>query len=241
MKIRVALPDIVSNSYFPALAATELGFFRDEGLDAHIEHIFPLPATFAALRDGETELVAASAHGPLWAFPRWQGSKILCSLSQGMYWFLVVRKDSAIPRGDLHALQGLRLAAAPGVDAGLRHLLSAAGIDPAASDITIGLPPGGIPPGSSFGVAAAAALGKCEIDGFWANGMGAEVAITSGIAKCILDVRRGEGPHAVSHFTQPALVATEWGPKLRHALVAIDGCVRLRVYDSRIWRTDAPT
>ena len=209
MRIRVALPDLVSNSYFPALAAVELGFFREEGLDAHLEHIFPVPATFAALRDGDTELVATSAHGPLWAFPRWQGAKILCSLSQGMYWFLVVRKDLPIKRGDLQGLKGLRLGAAPGIDVTFRALLRSAGIDPEADGISIGLPPGGVPKGSSFGVAAAAALIAGEIDGFWANGMGAEVAVTSGIAKCILDVRRGDGPPAAFHFTQPALMTTD--------------------------------
>ncbi|MGB7180863.1 MAG: hypothetical protein WBD51_02945 [Burkholderiaceae bacterium] len=84
MQIRLAIPDLVSNSYFPALAAVHLGHFEDQGLDVRIEHIFPVPACFEALRDGTVEMVATSAHGPLWAFPRWQGTKILCSLSQGM-------------------------------------------------------------------------------------------------------------------------------------------------------------
>ena len=48
-----------------------------------------------------------------------------------------------------------------------------------------------------------------EIDGFWANGMGAEVAVTSGIAKCIIDVRRGDGPPSAFRFTQPALATTQ--------------------------------
>ena len=39
--------------------------------------------------------------------------------------------------------------------------------------------------------------------------MGAEVAITSGIAKCIIDVRRGDGPPEAFNFTQPALVTTQ--------------------------------
>jgi hypothetical protein len=32
--MRIATPDLVTNSYFPALAAEELGVFREEGLDA---------------------------------------------------------------------------------------------------------------------------------------------------------------------------------------------------------------
>ena len=35
--IRVAIPDMISPSYFPAIAAVELGFFKQEGLDAGIE------------------------------------------------------------------------------------------------------------------------------------------------------------------------------------------------------------
>ena len=209
MKYKVALPDLVSNSYFPAIAAVELGFFKNEGIDAEIELIFPVPETFNALREGKCDFVAGSTHAPLSAFPRWEGARVLCALSQGMYWFLVVRQDLEIQKGDLNGLKGLRLGAAPGVDVGLRQLLIAAGIDIEAENISIALPPGGIPEGSSFGVVAAQALIDGKIDGFWANGMGAEVAITNGIAKCILDVRRGDGPTEAFHYTQPALVTTQ--------------------------------
>ena len=209
MTFKVALPDLVSNSYFPAIAAVELGYFKEENIDAEIELIFPVPDSFVALRDGRCDFVAGSSHAPLWAFPRWKGSKVLCALSQGMYWFLVLRHDINVKKGDLNGLKGLRLGAAPGVDVGLRQLLIAAGIDADAENITIGLPPGGIPEGKSFGVIAAQALIDGAIDGFWANGMGAEVAITSGIAKCIIDVRRGDGPPAAFNFTQPALVTSQ--------------------------------
>jgi ABC-type nitrate/sulfonate/bicarbonate transport system substrate-binding protein len=209
MQVRIAIPDLVSNSYFPAIAAVELGFFEREGLDASLEVVFPVPACFKAMRDGDAEFVATSAHGPLWAFPRWQGARVLCALSQGMYWFLVVGRELPVQRGDLSALAGLRLAAAPGVDVGLQMLLEAAGVDVDARGIRIGLPPGGVQPGSSFGVAAAQALIRGEIDGFWANGMGAEVAITSGIARCIIDVRRGDGPREAFHYTAPALMTTQ--------------------------------
>ena len=35
--MRIATPDLVTNSYFPALAAEELGLYREEGFDAHVE------------------------------------------------------------------------------------------------------------------------------------------------------------------------------------------------------------
>jgi len=209
MQLRIAIPDLVSNSYFPVIAAVELGFFEREGLETSLEVVFPVPESFAALRDGDVEFVATSAHGALWAFPRWQGARVLCALSQGMYWFLVVRRDLDIARGDLQALSGMRLAAAPGVDTGLRMLLEAAGIDLQEQQIQVGLPPGGVPPGVSFGVAAAQAMIRGEVDGVWANGMAAELAITNGIARCVIDVRRGDGPPEAFHYTTPALTTTQ--------------------------------
>ena len=40
--MRIAVPDLVSNSYFPAVAAAELGFFAAEGLEAELQLIFPV-------------------------------------------------------------------------------------------------------------------------------------------------------------------------------------------------------
>lgn len=209
MKLRIAIPDLVSNSYFPVIAAVELGFFEREGLDMSLDVVFPVPDSFVALREGDVEFVATSSHGALWAFPRWQGARVLCALSQGMYWFLVVRQDLDIARGDLEALSGLRLAAAPGVDVGLLMLLEAAGIDLQERKIEVGLPPGGVPPGLSFGVAAAQAMIRGEVDGVWANGMAAELAITSGSARCVIDARRGDGPPEAFHYTTPALTTNQ--------------------------------
>jgi ABC-type nitrate/sulfonate/bicarbonate transport system substrate-binding protein len=134
--------------------------------------------------------------------------RLLCSLSQGMYWFLIVRADMKIERGDIAGLRGKRLAAAPNVDIGLRALLREAGHDAEKSDITVGPVPGGVKPGESFGVVAAKALIEGKIDGFWANGMGAELAVVSGVGKVLVDVRRGDGPPAAFGFTQPALAAS---------------------------------
>src|SRR5919202_5593259 len=115
--LRVAVPDLISNSYFPAVAAVELGFFKAEGLDAELELIFPVPDTMAALRDGRLDFVAGAAHATLTAFPDWNGAKLLAALAQRMYWLLVVRSDLAVQRGDLSRLEGLRIGAAPGPDA----------------------------------------------------------------------------------------------------------------------------
>jgi len=46
----------------------------------------------------------------------------------------------------------------------------------------------------NFGLNAARALEHGLIDGFWANGMAAEIAVRKGIGSVVLDVRRGDGP-----------------------------------------------
>jgi ABC-type nitrate/sulfonate/bicarbonate transport system substrate-binding protein len=61
----------------------------------------------------------------------------------------------------------------------------------------------------SFGVTAARALEANQLDGFWANAMGAEVAVRRGVGRVVLDVRRGDGPPAAGTYTFPALVATD--------------------------------
>ena len=210
MPMKIALPDLISNSYFPAAAAVELGFFRDEGLDMELELIFPVDKTLEALRDGTIDFVAGSAHSVPHAFPDWRGAKLLGSLAQGMYWFLVLRADLGAGRGDLDAVKGLRIGAAPLVDLGLRQLLADAGIDVSAEGIDIGPVPGAFTPGNvNFGVAAARALEDGKVDGFWANGMGAEVAVRRGAGTIVIDARRGDGPAAAFNYTMPSLIATD--------------------------------
>jgi NitT/TauT family transport system substrate-binding protein len=208
MPIRVAIPDMVSPSYFPAIAAVELGFFAKEGLDAAIELLFPVTKTFEALRDGRIDFVGGAAHAALYAFADWRGCKLLCALSQNMYWFLVVRKDLGVARGDLRALKGLRIGAAPGPVDGLKRMLVESGIDP-EREVKIGPVAGSAGAGVSFGMAAARALEEGAIDGFWANGMGAEVALRCGVGALVVDARRGDGPRGSQHYTFPALVATQ--------------------------------
>ena len=208
MTLRVAIPDLVSPSYFPAIAAVELGFFRQEGLDATVELLFPVTRTYEELRDARLDFVAGAAHAPLYAFKNWKGCKLLAALAQHMYWFLVLRKDLGAKRGDLHAVKGLRIGAAPGPVDGLTRMLVEAGIDP-ERDVKIGPVPGTAGAGVSFGVAAAKALEERKLDGFWANGMGAEVAVRNGTGALVLDARRGDGPGAARDYTFPALVTTQ--------------------------------
>ena len=207
--MKLAVPDLISNSYFPAVAAVELGFFKREGLDVELELIFPVSRAYEALRDGTVDFVGGSAHSALAAFPEWEGVKLLCAQGQGMYWFLVMHADLKAKRGDVSVVKGKRIGAAPWVDMGLRGLLVASGIDLEHDQVRIAPVPGAMGAGVNFGVTAAKALEERKIDGFWANGMGAEVAVCRSVGTIVIDVRRGDGPEECFNYTMASVATTE--------------------------------
>src|ERR1700742_2172586 len=208
--MKVVIPDLVSNSYFPAIAAVEMGFFKAEGLDAELELIYPVQKCYEALRDGKADFVGGSSHSAPTAFTQWQGVKFIGALAQHTYWFLIMRKDLNVKRGDVEAVKGRRIGAAPMIDIGLIELLKEYGIDPKRDGVQIAPPPlPANPAGVSFGVNAAKAMEEGKIDGFWANGMGAEVAVQRGIGTLVLDVRRGDGPKPCFNYTMASIAATD--------------------------------
>ena len=206
--MRIATPDLVTNSYFPALAAEELGLYREEGLDAHVELLPSLDAV-NALRDGAVDFVAGGAHTMLLAFPGWRGAKLAVTLSQGTPWLLVLRVDLAARRGDVAAVKGLRIGAAPGPDRAFLQMLREVGVDPARDGVRIAPVPGALDPGASFGILAAEALERGLVDGFWANALGSETAVRRGVGKVVVDVRRGDGPPGAGQYTFAALSTTD--------------------------------
>jgi NitT/TauT family transport system substrate-binding protein len=207
--MKLAVPDMISNSYFPAIAAIELGFFRKERLDVELELIFPVDKAYAALRSGAVDIVGGSAHSALAAFPQWEGVKLLCAQAQGMYWFLVMHKDLGARRGDLEVVKGRSIGAAPWVDMGLRRLLIEAGFDLDQDRVKIASVPGATGQSVNFGLTAARALEDRKIDGFWANGMGAEVAVRRGVGTVVLDVRRGDGPKSCFNYTMASIATSD--------------------------------
>ena len=225
--MKIAIPDLVSNSYFPALAAVELGCFKEQGVAAEIALVFPPNRAYEALRDGEVDIVAASAHAAVSAFDQWQGARLLCAQSRGMYWFLVVRSDLGLKRGDLSGLKGLRIGAAPWVELGLRGVLAQVGLEAGPGGVDIGPVPKQPEAGTNFGLSAFRALEKGQIDGFWANGMAAELAVRHGVGTVVLDVRRGDGPDGCAGFTFPSMAASakrlEAEPGLADAVVRAVG------------------
>jgi ABC-type nitrate/sulfonate/bicarbonate transport system substrate-binding protein len=233
--MKIATPDLVTNSYFPALAAEELGLYREEGLDAHVE-LLPSLGAVNALRDGAVDFVAGNSHSTLLAFPGWKGAKLVVTLSRGTPWLLVMRTDLAVRRGDVAVVKGRRIAAAPGPDRAFLRLLAESGIDPARDGVAIAPPPGALDPGASFGVLAADALERGIVDGFWANALGSETAVRRGVGKIVVDVRRGDGPAGAGDYTFAALSTTD-------ALIARDpasvsAAVRAIVKAQRVLKKD---
>jgi ABC-type nitrate/sulfonate/bicarbonate transport system substrate-binding protein len=205
--VKIAIPDLVSPSYFSCIAAVELGLFAKHGADVALEVISPIDAAYGALRDGMVDFVGGSSHSAVSAFPGWNGVKLVCAQGQGMYWFLVVRADIDAERGNLAALKGCRIGAAPWVRLGLQGLLLEAGVEPDAVEI---VPiPGAVGRRVNYGVTAAQALADRTLDGFWANGMGAELAVRRGVGRVLLDVRRGDGPPTGFDFTMATIATTD--------------------------------
>ena len=207
--MKLAIPDKISPSYFIAEAAVELGFFKAEGLDVSLELVYPVDKAYEAMRDGTIDFVGGAAHAVLSAFPDFKGAKLIAAQSQGMYWFLVMRADLGAKRGDLSVVKGRTIGAAPWVNTGLRGLLSAGGIDLERDKVTIAPVPGLLGSVPNFGVMAARAVQDGKLDGFWANGMGAEVAVREGFGTVIADVRRGDGPKACFNYTEPTIATTD--------------------------------
>jgi len=207
--LKIAVPDMVSPSYFPVVAAVELGFFKAEGLDVELDLLFPIDAAYRSLREGAVDFVGGSAHAALSAFPEWQGVKLLCAQAQGMYWFLVMHADLGARRGELAVVKGRNIGASPWVDMGLRALLEDAGIDIERDDVCIAPVPRLPGHAVNFGVTASKRLEEHAIDGFWANGMGAALAVRRGYGTIVLDVRRGDGPTGAFDYTFAALAASD--------------------------------
>ena len=203
--MRLTVADAISPSYFVAIAAVQLGFFRDEGVD--MEFVFTPPSASHALRDGAVDFVGGSPYTALRSFPGWRGGVLLCALSHDTYWFLAVRSDIHCERGDVSAVKGLRLSASAEPGLAMKRLLEQAGIDFARDNVRIVPSPRHTSPNAAWDGVDAIEQGIA--DGYWGNGLRADLGVKRGIAKILLDVRRGDGPPAARHWTFPALVTTE--------------------------------
>ena len=202
-RVRLVVPDLVSNSYFPAVAAVGLGFTRDEGIDVGVELLYPVTKAARALQAGEITFLAGAAHAPGHLTSGWQDTELLLALAQRVYWSLVVSPEHRSD-GGLESLRDLTIAAAPGPDLALVELLTEAGGAPNERGIRLVPLPATQGTQTSFGVSAAQALADGAVDAFWANGMGARVAVLRGAGEILYDARRDEVRRPTCTF--PALM-----------------------------------
>lgn len=206
---RLVVADLDSPSYFVATAAVELGYFREEGIDAEVERAYGALNGPERLRNGEIHFLGGPAYMATRAFPGWKGVKLLCALAQYSYWFLAVRAGLDVRRGDLNALKGLRISSSTAFpEVGLRHLLKQAGIDPERDRVSIVPLPSTRDEHLKYRVGVDA-LAQNIADAYWGNGMRLAIGEKLGVAKVHLDLRRGDGPPDARFYNFPALTTTE--------------------------------
>ena len=206
---RLVVADLDSPSYFVATAAVELGYFREEGIDAEVERAYGALNGPERLRNGEIHFLGGPAYMATRAFPGWKGVKLLCALAQYSYWFLAVRAGLDVRRGDLNALKGLRISSSTAFpEVGLRHLLKQAGIDLERDRVSIVPLPSTRDEHLKYRVGVDA-LAQNIADAYWGNGMRLAIGEKLGVAKVHLDLRRGDGPPGARFYNFPALTTTE--------------------------------
>jgi NitT/TauT family transport system substrate-binding protein len=202
------VPDLDSPSYFVSIAAVELGYFKQEGID--IEFVYNTKQGPELMLEGKVDFIGGPAYAATRSYPGWKGVKLLCALARYSYWFMAVRKDLDIKRGDMQALKGLRISAAtswPGM--GLRFMLADAGLDLERDKIEMIPPP---PPYGDKGFLARNGIDTIingTADAYWGNGMRVALGESMGIAKLHLDLRRGDGPPGARFYNFPALTTTD--------------------------------
>ena len=191
-----------------ATAAVKLGFFEQEGVDVEFVAEYGAKHGPERLRDGTIYFFGGPAFAATRAFPMWKGVKLVCALAQFSYWFMGVRKELDIPRGDVTALKGLRISSSFAFPrTALRHLFVETGIDMDRDEIRI---VESLPTTSELhsrdGVRA---IQEKYADGFWGNGMRLALAERAGLAKLHLDLRRGDGPPGARYYNFAALTTTD--------------------------------
>lgn len=207
-KYKLMVADVDSPSYFVATAAVKLGFFKQEGIDAEFIPEYGAKHGPEALRDGRIHFLGGPAFAATRAFPAWKGVKLLCALAQHSYWFMGIRKDIEIERGDIKALKGLRIASSFAFPrTALHHMLVQSGIDMDKGEVRIvERRPTASEWHSHDGIKA---IQEDHGDCFWGNGMRLALAERAGLAKVHLDLRRGDGPPDARHYNFAALTTTD--------------------------------
>ncbi|MGA8971531.1 MAG: ABC transporter substrate-binding protein [Pseudolabrys sp.] len=202
--------DVDSPSYFVATAAADLGFFKEEGIDIEFELVYGARSGPERLRDGTLHFFGGPAYAATRAFPAWKGAKLLCALSQYSYWFLAVRADLDVKRGDVNAVKGLRISSSTAFpNMALRYMLAESGIDLERDNVQIVPSPSTNKNEQWRGRDGVDAFEQGIADAYWGNGMRVAIGEDLGVAKLHLDLRRGDGPPGARWYNFAALTTTE--------------------------------
>lgn len=205
---KMMVADVDSPSYFVATAAVKLGFFRAEGIEIEFVPEYGAKHGPEKLRDGSIHFFGGPAFAATRAFPMWKGAKLLCALSQYSYWFMGIRKDIEIERGDIAGLKGLRVASSFAFPrTALKYMLSEAGMDMERDEVQI---VESLATQSEWhSLDGIRAIRENHADAFWGNGMRLALAEKAGLAKLHLDLRRGDGPPGARFYNFAALTTTD--------------------------------
>ncbi len=232
---RLQVADLDSPSYFVATAAVELGYFKSQGVDTEL--VFKAKDGPERLRDGQLDFFGGPAYAATRAFPAWKGAKLLCALSQYSYWFMGVRADLDVRRGDVNAVKGRRISSStawPGM--GLKHMLVEAGIDLVRDNVSIVGTPPWLGDKGWMGHSGVEAIRQGTTDFFWGNGMRVALAESVGVGKLHLDLRRGDGPPGARFYNFAALTTSE--RLIKEHPEAAAGAVRAIVQTQKALRND---
>jgi len=196
--------------YFTPYVAEAKGFFAKHGLDASLIYFRSGAETTTAVVSGSCEFGALATEHVTQV--RDQGLKVKAIVSNfaDSPFTVIVRKEVPLPSAGqgypavIRDLKGLKLGITgrgASTDFTLRFLLKDGGLDP-DRDVTI-VATGGLD-------TSVAALVKGDIQGFLAlEPMQGQVVHAMGIAKPVIDIRKGEGPKLLHDYAYNSMVAKE--------------------------------
>ncbi len=196
--------------YFTVYAAQAKGFFAKHGLDVTLVNFRSGAETTTAVVAGSTEFGALATEHVIQV--RDQGLRlkaIVANLTDSPY-TLIVRKEVDLPNASrgypqvIRDLKGLRVGITgrgASTDFTLRAILKDAGLDP-DKDVTI-IATGGV-------ATSLAALQKGDVQAYLAfEPMQTQAVYGLGIAKPVIDIRKGQGPAVLREYAFNSMVARE--------------------------------
>ena len=196
--------------YFVPYVAEAKGFFTKQGLDATLVYFRSGAETTTAVVSGSCEFGALATEHVTQV--RDQGLKVKAIVANmtDTPFTLIVRKEVPLPSAGqgypavVRDLKGLKLGVTgrgASTDFTLRYLLKDAGLDP-DKDVTI-VATGGAD-------TSVAAFSKGDVHGFLGfEPIQSQLVYGLGVAKPVVDIRKGEGPKLLHDYAYNSMVAKE--------------------------------